>query len=44
MVIPYDDEGKYIRFSMTFVAENEDEEKEIANELDERLSKYKFEF
>ena len=44
MVIPYDDEGKYVRFSMTFVARDEEEEKRIANELDNRLSKYKFEF
>jgi len=44
MVIPYDVEGSYIRFSMTFVASDEKEEEEIANKLDERLSKYKFEF
>ena len=28
MIIPYDDEGKYVRFSMTFIANGEDEEKE----------------
>lgn len=44
MVIPYDDEGKYIRFSMTFIADNEEIEKKIATELDSRLSKYKFDF
>ena len=44
MVIPYDDEGKYIRFSMTFVASDEEEEKKIATELDSRLSKFKFDF
>lgn len=44
MVIPYDDEGKYIRFSMTFVAEDEVQEKEVAQKLEERLKKYKFEY
>ena len=44
MVIPYDDEGKYIRFSMTFIAEDEEEEKEVALKLEERLKKYKFEY
>ena len=44
MVIPYEADGKYIRLSMTFVAENEEEEKEVAKKLDERLSKYKFEY
>lgn len=44
MVIPYDNEGKYIRFSMTFKAKDEKEEIEVINELDKRLSKYKFEF
>ena len=44
MTIPYDDEGSYVRFSMTFVAEDEEEEIKISEELDNRLSKYKFEF
>ena len=44
MVIPYDDEGKYVRFSMTFVASNEEQEKEVADKLEERLKKYKFEY
>ena len=29
---------------MTFTAKDEEEEKEFANKLDERLSKFKFEF
>ena len=44
MVIPYDNNGSYIRFSMTFTAEDEKEEEKIANKLNERLTKYKFEF
>ena len=44
MVIPYDNESNYIRFSMTFVAKDENEETEVAKKLEERLSKYNFEF
>ena len=44
LVIPYDNQGGYIRLAMTFIANDEEEEKEIINELDSRLSKYKFEF
>lgn len=44
MVIPYDNDGKYVRFSMTFTANDENKEKEVAQELDNRLNKYKFEF
>lgn len=44
MVIPYDVDGNYIRFSMTFIAKDENEEKVIAQKLNERLSKYKFVF
>lgn len=43
-VIPYDDEGKYIRFSMAFQAVDEEEEKMVISKLDERLKKYKFEY
>ena len=44
MVIPYDANGKYIRFSMTFKAKDEEEEKDFVNKLDEKLSKFKFDF
>ncbi len=45
VVIPYDvEEGKYIRFSMTFIAKDEEDEKRVVEELDKRLAKYKFEF
>lgn len=44
MVIPYDVNGKYIRISMAFAADNEEKEKEVAIKLDEKLSKFKFDF
>lgn len=44
LVMPYDVNGKYIRISMAFNAMNEEEEKGVASALDEKLSKFKFEF
>lgn len=44
VTIPYDVNGKYIRLSMTFISKDEDEEKEFVNILNERFSKFKFDF
>jgi len=42
-VTSYDVEGKYISFSLNFV-DNEEMERKIFEELEDRLSKFKFEF
>ena len=44
MAIPYDVNGKYIRLSMTFNADGEENERSFADNLNERLSKFKFDF
>jgi LL-diaminopimelate aminotransferase len=42
--VPWDDAGKYIRFSVTFEAENEEEEKKVIGELKERIKKLRLIF
>ena len=42
--VPWDDAGAYLRFSVTFVAKNADEEQEILEEIGQRLADVKFEF
>ncbi len=42
--VPWDNVGNYIRFSATFAAKGEEEEKRIVNEIKSRLSKVEFEF
>jgi LL-diaminopimelate aminotransferase len=42
--VPWDDCGNFVRFSVTFAAQGEDAEKEIAAEIGSRLSKYQFAF
>ena len=42
MVIPWDDAGNFVRFSMTFIAKNEEEEIKVANSLYERLKDEEF--
>lgn len=42
--VPWDDAGKFIRFSVTFEANSLDEEKEVINELKLRLKKLKLVF
>jgi LL-diaminopimelate aminotransferase len=42
--VPWDNVGNYIRFSATFAAKGEEEEKRIINEIKARLSKVEFEF
>lgn len=42
--VPWDDAGHYVRFSATFAARGEEEEKRIINEIKNRLSKVEFEF
>ena len=42
--VPWDDVGHYIRFSATFAAKEEEEERRIINEIKNRLSKVEFEF
>ena len=42
--VPWDDVGNFIRFSATFAAEGQGEEKRIINEIKDRLSSVEFEF
>lgn len=37
--VPWDDAGPYVRFSVTFEAENEQKEKEIINEMKKRIQR-----
>jgi LL-diaminopimelate aminotransferase len=42
--VPWDDAGKYIRFSVTFEADTPQKEKEVINEMKERMKKLKLKF
>jgi LL-diaminopimelate aminotransferase len=42
--VPWDDCGNFVRFSVTFAAQGEAAEKEIAAEIGQRLAKYSFAF
>ncbi|MFP4259616.1 MAG: LL-diaminopimelate aminotransferase [Opitutales bacterium] len=42
--VPWDDCGSFVRFSVTFAAQGEEAEKEIATEIGRRLAKYRFSF
>ncbi|TVR48442.1 MAG: LL-diaminopimelate aminotransferase [Puniceicoccaceae bacterium] len=42
--VPWDDAGAYVRFSVTFEAGGEEEEKRIVAEIERRLSSWKFGF
>jgi LL-diaminopimelate aminotransferase len=42
--VPWDDAGAFVRFSVTFRAQGETEEKRVVAEIERRLGKYKFVF
>jgi LL-diaminopimelate aminotransferase len=42
--VPWDDVGHYLRFSVTFEAENEEKEKEVVNDMRERMTKLGLQF
>jgi len=42
--VPWDDAGAYVRFSVTFVAKDEQDEKRVLAEIDKRLDESRFEF
>jgi LL-diaminopimelate aminotransferase len=42
--VPWDDAGAYIRLSVTFEAKNEEEEKKIISEIEQRLDEVNFVF
>lgn len=42
--VPWDDAGAHVRWSVTFAAQGETEEKRVINAIKERLSKFKFSF
>jgi LL-diaminopimelate aminotransferase len=42
--VPWDDAGSYVRFSVTFVAKDQVDEKRVLTEIDRRLERSNFEF
>ncbi|WP_379131603.1 LL-diaminopimelate aminotransferase [Paenibacillus sp. sgz500958] len=42
--VPWDDAGAFVRFSVTFIAKGEEEEKRVIAEIKRRLSDVEFEF
>ena len=42
--VPWDDAGAYVRFSVTFIAKGQAEEKRVVAEIDKRLGQSAFEF
>lgn len=42
--VPWDDCGRFVRFSVTFAAKGAEQEKTIAHEIARRLSQYQFQF
>lgn len=42
--VPWDEAGAFARFSVTFVAKGEAEEKRVIGEIEKRLSRYQYEF
>ncbi|XID95303.1 LL-diaminopimelate aminotransferase [Paenibacillaceae bacterium WGS1546] len=42
--VPWDDAGKFVRFSVTFIANGEAEEKRVIDEIKRRLTDVQFEF
>jgi len=42
--VPWDDAGKFIRFSVTFEAGDQNEEKKVINEMKERIKKLRLKF
>ena len=42
--VPWDDAGAYVRFSVTFIAKDEADERRVLGEIDRRLESSRFEF
>ena len=42
--VPWDDAGRFVRFSVTFVAKDENDELRVMQEIKVRLSSVEFEF
>jgi LL-diaminopimelate aminotransferase len=42
--VPWEDAGKFVRFSVTFIAQGEAEEARVINEIKRRLTDVQFEF
>jgi LL-diaminopimelate aminotransferase len=42
--VPWDDAGAYLRFSVTFIAKDQADEKRVVSEVSRRLSEVRFEF
>jgi LL-diaminopimelate aminotransferase len=42
--VPWDDAGAYVRFSVTFVAKDQSDERRVLSEIDKRLANSAFEF
>ena len=42
--VPWDEAGPYLRFSVTFIAKNETDERRVVAEIEKRFAGLKFEF
>jgi len=42
--VPWDDAGAYLRFSVTFLAKDQTDEKRVLDEIGSRLNDVRFEF
>jgi LL-diaminopimelate aminotransferase len=42
--VPWDDAGRFVRFSVTFIAQGEEEERRVISEIKRRLTEVEFEF
>jgi LL-diaminopimelate aminotransferase len=42
--VPWDEAGPYLRFSVTFIAKGESDERRVVGEIEKRLGGLKFEF
>jgi LL-diaminopimelate aminotransferase len=42
--VPWDDAGRFVRFSVTFIAQGEEEERRVIEEIKRRLTDVEFEF
>ena len=42
--VPWDDAGAFLRFSVTFAARDEADERRVVAEMERRLARYRYEF
>jgi LL-diaminopimelate aminotransferase len=42
--VPWDDAGAFVRFSVTFMAQGETEERRVIAEIEKRLARFQLQF